>query len=551
MEALTLSGGKVELQDRSFSGDLTPYDGIYIFPSALENPRWQKPEIGGTSFWVLLLPPESSLEEGKKWMERGFSMVLPLSSPPWVFSVPLLHHRYGQKIIFELNHLLKETLELHDILGILEQVRNLLPLLNSPAFYTQLLQTVLPFFQADQGAIWVREEEGDTFQKRWQTPHFSGNPEKTLDLRHLPLTSLTRGEPAFHTTSEVTMAYLPFREAGEVVGIVAIERETPFFHRELENLKVLSAWVSPLIRIQEAGPKKLPTERERGGEILKFPERVEHLLKLARRYERPLSTVWIWGGKKMMDRTFLPAILEKTLRDADVVGEYDGEKIPIALPETGYMGAEYLVRRIEREIRRVKPLEGTGIYLTFTTTPFHGLLWEDIEMTHRQMYREILELYEVWKGVTPPVEEGLSLLLHSSRTVPLDDPNLWMDYLFHLLQEISFIHPSESRLLIHLTDPKKLLPFLSPIKEFPIPWERILLTGNEPLEEESLPLYPVETRSRDPLYLLVHDTPFGSSLLWVLKKNAQWKGGMILNQTWGRIILDAWENQCMIRRKWA
>ncbi|MCD6551310.1 diguanylate cyclase [Thermotoga sp.] len=94
-----------------------------------------------------------------------------------------------------------------------------------------------------------------------------------------------------------------------------------------------------------------------------FESRLAYLINLSRRYEKKLSFVFIdldnfkrindTKGHLVGDHVLkeFAKILSSILRKSDIVGRLGGDEFGIALPETGFDGAETMVRRIKDRFR--------------------------------------------------------------------------------------------------------------------------------------------------------------------------------------------------------
>lgn len=512
------------------------------------------PTPPSVSPWIAVVS-EITFEIAEQAQNLGYLSTLTCDAPPWAIVEPLLRTRQRDRMIEELHRLLQESVEYHETLSILEEIRSLIPQLHSPRGYEQALKLYLGLTQAERGALWWREggkkdsEDWFTLKSVTSPPPPSLFPESFPGHEILP--HLTQGTPKlslFLDDPPYTLLLILGRKE-EPEGILYLYRSErfPHPHRLMETIKILNGWVPPLLSLAFS-QKPLPSyDLQEEGEFL---GRVEQLLKLSRRYERPLSIVSLWTPPETWQRYDLVGVISALLRESDILGNYDGEKISIALPETSYMGGEYFLRRLHRELRRRYPQVRLKITTTLATTPYHGLLLEDLLHYHKDEYRSLELLFPLFYPETPPAR-WLQLLTVTGKGIPIQDPNEWGDLLYTTLSELSLIHSRESRLCLYITDPEKFQKWFSSLNQAVLAWERVLLTADRPFPASAWGgVYGVDTGFTSPAYMILLDSPWGGLVALAEVKERGWQGGLFWEKGWARQLFDLWENRFMIHKRW-
>lgn len=525
------------------------FDLGYIF--------WEKPELPSppsVSPWVAVVPHLSPFLCGYA-LELGYLGALEIESPPWAIFEPIFRVRRRDKIIEELHRLLNESVEFHNTLSLLEEIRRLIPELRTSQGYPSLLQLYMRIFEASSGALWLREfrdkDEGDWFFLQATTsPPPPALFSESFREHEVPILAQLHGkEPLFLSDPPYTLL-APLGSKDSLCGIVYLHRSQPFarLHRYSESFRILNSWLLPLLNLSLSYRDKQgehPPAQEPD-----FPGRIQQLLRLARRYERPLTTVWAWVPDDLWKKYDILGVLSSLLRDSDLIGTYDGAKIPIALPETSYMGGEYFLRRLSRELKRRYPLARIKIITTLATTPYQGLLLEDLVQYHEDEYASLTEL-ERFLGPYDSPSVWIRALKSSGKGLTFRDPNLWGDLFCTTIAELTLIHPRESRLCLYLTDPERIQKWFSSLNQANIAWDRVLLTGDRPIANNSWGgLYVVDAGLSNPLFLLLLDSPWGGIVALAEEEGDTWYGALFWERGWARVLFDLWENRFMIHKRW-
>lgn len=136
----------------------------------------------------------------------------------------------------------------------------------------------------------------------------------------------------------------------------------------------LSAFIIKTWREREALLEQLSKTDSLTGAINRrhFMELLEHELRQARRYERPLAVVMIdldhfkrvndEHGHLAGDAVLLAAAgaITRSLRDSDVVGRYGGEEFALILPNTDLAGAREVAERCRASVASSRAPTGGG-----------------------------------------------------------------------------------------------------------------------------------------------------------------------------------------------
>jgi hypothetical protein len=512
------------------------------------------PPPPSTSPWIAVTS-EISLEIIEKFQGLGYLTALPADAPGWAIVEPLLRVQHKDRMVEELHRLLQEGVEYHQIFSLLEEIRNLIPRLSSPRRFEDVLQLYLKVTHGDAGALWWREGVKENTEERFllkAETHPSPPPliPRTFSWHEiLPLLQEDALKHSYWIDNPPYTLLIPLGKKEEPEGILYIHRKERFSHPYLlaERVKILNNWVTPLLSF--ASWKGSPSAPDLQGKE-EFFENLQQLLKLARRYERYLTTVFVWIPRETWERYDLIGAISAILRDSDLLGKYDGEKIAIALPETSYMGGEYFLRRLHRELRRRYPLSALRITTTLATTPYHGLLLEDLLRYHEEEYHSLELLSQLTYPATPPAR-WLSLLRETGKGISLEDPNQWGDLLCTALAELNLIHPKESRLCLYITDPERFQKWFSSLHQAVIAWDRVLITADRPFPHSAWgAVYGVDAGFKAPAYMILLDSPWGGICALAEVREGGWYGGLFWEKGWARHLFDLWENRFMIHKRW-
>lgn len=543
-------------------------DVVFVFPDLYGGKKPSQAEVQQAlpgAAWIAVMngPDAAKMRDA---FSAGYDEVFDRAAAPALVMGPLLRLRERRRRAAEEQRLLEESLAAYQELSALDRVRELLRVLELQELAPRVVRELANVLGENEGTLWLpaddAEQSGALKPIRAEGARLWASAD-LLSLHALGAAAdIINGKIVQSEWQGRKTVFVPVVESDLLIALVELPRSAgagALLKRDENRLRMLRDWLKIALQNSLEAEQMRRVLRSRFGDFFapeSFQQHLQKALLQASRYHRPLTLIALeFQGPERSRKKLFQFILE-LLRDADVFEEPQGGRARIFLPETGYLGGVQFLRRIQRELgQKFQAGAVKQLAATITSYPWHaddaaGLYAHlDAGLTVAVKARDAVAAVQAER-----VHRLLDILAKHPQSRTLDDPNIWADLAFHLVQETTLVEPESTRMLLFLGAHAESTKTFAPLLEYAARWDRILVAAAVADEKETEP-GPMKI-IRDPnmtgAYLALLERPAGAIAAWVRagKNGGEWQGGLCQDTYLVRAAFNRFEDQYLLHHKW-